>query len=93
MYIAVTLLEYKEKFIKEQAVVLKVKVFPAAGRTDYIKTLGDGTLKIAVKAVPEKGKANRELVRYLATFFGVPSEQVAIMRGLEQRLKLVKIEA
>lgn len=79
--------------MKERTVVLKVKVFPLAGRTDYVKTLGDGTLKIAVKAAPEKGKANRELIRFLAGFFGVAGDQVVIMRGLDQRLKLIKIEA
>ncbi len=88
---AVSLQEYKEKFNKEKEVLLKIKVFPSAGRTDYIKTLGDGTLKIAVKAAPEKGKANRELVRYLAGFFEVSNDQVILTRGLEQRIKLVKI--
>jgi len=88
---AVSLDEYKGKYDQEGEVLLKIKLFPQAGRTEYIKTLGDGTLKIAVKAAPEKGKANRELIRFLAAYFSVTNDQVTIIRGLEQRLKLVKI--
>lgn len=88
---AVSLDEYKVKYDKDGEVLLKIKLFPQAGRTEYIKTLGDGTLKISVKAAPEKGRANRELIRFLAGYFNVTNDQVIIIRGLEQRLKLVKI--
>lgn len=90
---AVTLDEYKEKFLKDRQVILKIKVFPQAGYSGYVKTLGDGTLKIAVKAAPEKGKANRELVRFMAASFAVPVEQVAIVKGINDRIKMVRISA
>ncbi len=91
LIMAVSLDQYREKCAKDREIVLKIKVFPQAGRTGYLKTLGDGTLKIGVMAAPEKGKANRELIRFLAAEFSVSRDNVQILRGLEQRIKLVKI--
>lgn len=89
---AVTLQDYVNDFKRGKAISLKIKVLPQAGKTGYHKTLGDGTLKIGVAAAPEKGKANRELIRFLAAEFSVSREQVRIMRGLENRIKAVNIE-
>ncbi len=88
---AVTLEDYVNDFVKGKEVSLKIKVLPQAGKTGYHKTLGDGTLKIGVSSAPEKGKANRELIRFLAAEFSVSREQVRIARGLENRIKTVNI--
>jgi len=45
---------------------LRIKVTTKQPKTEYINTLDDGTIKIRLKAVPEKGKANEELIRFLA---------------------------
>lgn len=89
---AVTLQDYIDDFAKGKQISLKIKVLPQAGKTGYYKTLGDGTLKIGVSAAPEKGKANRELIRFLAAEFSVDREQVRIARGLENRIKTVNID-
>jgi len=45
-------------------------------------------LKIAVKAVPEKGKANRELVKFLSKLL---KKKVSIINGFKNREKTLSI--
>lgn len=42
-----------------------IKVIPRAKKTEFVGMLDDGSYKIRLKAVPEDGKANRELLRFL----------------------------
>lgn len=44
---------------------ITVKVIPRAKKTEYISIMDDGTYKIRLKAVPEDGKANEELLKFL----------------------------
>jgi hypothetical protein len=53
--------------------------------------LGD-SLKVAVNAPPEKGKANEAVVELLAQFFGVAVSSVTIQSGHTQPRKTVVIE-
>lgn len=45
---------------------LRIKVTTKQPKTEYVGALDDGTIKIRLKAVPEKGKANEELIRFLS---------------------------
>ncbi|MBI5865779.1 MAG: YggU family protein [Planctomycetes bacterium] len=71
-------------------VQLTVKVVPGASRT---KVAGgwNQALRVAVSAPPEDGRANAELVEFLATVFGVKRAAVSIVRGNTQRVKLVQV--
>jgi uncharacterized protein (TIGR00251 family) len=68
---------------------LRVKVIPRSANTEIVGTMADGTLKIRIAAPPEKGKANEELVRFLAAHFGV--KRVEIMSGHTAALKIVRL--
>lgn len=70
---------------------LRVKVRPGAAATAVREVMADETLKIDVAAAPERGRANAELVRFLAAEFGVAGENVKILSGAGDRVKLVKI--
>ncbi|MFP6899725.1 MAG: DUF167 domain-containing protein [Opitutales bacterium] len=70
--------------------VLKVKVSPGASRNE-IKGWSQDHLRIRVKAPPEKGKANKELRRFLAKVLGIAIGQVAIRSGETSRNKTVLI--
>jgi hypothetical protein len=63
--------------------------FSPDGRLDVS---GD-EIAVSIKAKPERGKANRELVKRLAGHFGVPESGVRILSGLASRKKLVEIDA
>ncbi|MEE9294858.1 MAG: DUF167 domain-containing protein [Phycisphaerae bacterium] len=73
------------------AVLLPVKVVPGASRTRCAGVLGE-RLKIAVAAPPEKGKANAELVAFLAQRIGVRRRDVLVQQGKTTPRKTVRIE-
>ena len=76
----------------ERGVRLRVKVVPRASRTEFRGRMADGTVRIALKAPPVDGKANDELLRFLASEFGVPLSSVRLLSGTSSRKKLLSIE-
>ena len=74
------------------AVLLSLHVQPGAKRTEAAGEHG-GALRIRLAAPPVDGKANAELVRFLADAFDVPQRQVTIVRGETSRQKSVRIDA
>ena len=71
---------------------ITVKVIPKSSRTELAGTLPDGTWKVKVAAVPEKGKANKELCEFLADHFGVSRSRVTILSGATSHVKRVRID-
>ncbi len=70
-----------------------VRVHPGASRTRIKGVLADDTIKLDIVAAPEDGKANEELVRFLAKEFGVPRSHVEILKGQRAKTKLVRIHS
>jgi len=60
---------------------IKVKVTAGSGMNRIAGWRGD-TLKIDIKAVPEKGRANRALIKYLAEILGIDRRDIEITHGL-----------
>ncbi|MDK1377214.1 DUF167 family protein, partial [Sinorhizobium sp. 6-70] len=54
---------------------------------------GEEYLKVRVRAVPEKGKANQALIALLAKQFGIAKNRIALVSGDTQRKKILRIEA
>jgi uncharacterized protein (TIGR00251 family) len=73
-------------------ITLTLHVQPGAKRTEVAGLHGDA-LKIRLAAPPVEGKANAELLRYLAEAFGVPQRAVTLVRGETSRSKTVRIVA
>lgn len=71
---------------------LRVKVIPQSSENEWVETLEDGTLKIRIAAPAEKGKANAELLKFIAKLMKVPKDSVEIVSGKSERLKLIKIK-
>ena len=63
---------------------LRIKVIPRARKTELVGTMDDGALKVRIAAVPEDGKANNELCRYLGEFYGGKSEVIAGNTGTRE---------
>ncbi len=68
-----------------------MKVQPKAKRVG-VEKIDEGTYKVRVHAVPEKGAANKEVIVSLADYFDVPLSTIKIIRGKTSRTKLVLIE-
>jgi uncharacterized protein (TIGR00251 family) len=69
---------------------LAVKVTPNAGRNE-ITGLKDGVLQVRIAAPPEKGKANKELIDFLADRLQVKKSSVLIIKGQTSRYKTITI--
>jgi len=72
---------------------LRVKVIPRSAKTEIVGQMADGTLKIKVAAPPEKGKANEELIRFLAAHYGVKAGEIDIVSGQSAALKMIRLPA
>lgn len=48
-------------------------------------------ITISIKSPPERGRANRELIKRLAAHFGVDENRIRIISGLTSRKKLVEV--
>jgi uncharacterized protein (TIGR00251 family) len=68
--------------------VFRVKVQPAAKKTE-VKGEHGGALKVSVAAAPEKGRANEELVRFLARALGLGKGTLEVVSGETSREKRV----
>lgn len=81
----------KEKLNKEKEIYLDIKVSPGADKTEIKDVMYDGVIKVNVGVAPEKGKANLELVRFLAKILEIDKGNIEIIRGNKSRFKLLKI--
>lgn len=69
-----------------------VRVAPRASRTAITGLMGvgsDAVVKIAVAAPPIEGKANAELVAYLAEVLDVPRSRVEVTGGKQSKNKVI----
>ena len=71
---------------------LRVKVIPRSAKTELAGYLPDGTWRVKVAAVPEKGKANKELCAFVAERLGVAPSRVRIISGETSQLKRLRVE-
>jgi|SaaInlStandDraft_3_1057020.scaffolds.fasta_scaffold100654_2 uncharacterized protein len=75
---------------KEGYCILTVKVIPKAKKTEVVGVEGD-VCKIRVAAIPDKGKANAALIRFLAKKLGIRQNEITVIRGHTSRLKQLTI--
>lgn len=73
-----------------QGICFKIKVIPKASHSECVEWEND-ELKIRLAAVPDKGQANCELIRYLADLFGIGKSKIQLVQGETSRHKRVCI--
>lgn len=56
-----------------------------------VEQINDGEFKVWVRVVPEKGKANEEMLQLLADYFRVKKAAVRLVIGKTAREKLVEV--
>jgi uncharacterized protein (TIGR00251 family) len=76
--------------IKDKVATLAIYVQPNARKTEFEK-IYDDQIKIKVHAPPEDGKANDEVIRYIASFFSLRKNQVEIISGHLARRKRIAL--
>ncbi|VVM08081.1 hypothetical protein MAMC_01972 [Methylacidimicrobium cyclopophantes] len=69
---------------------LIVRVVPNARRTE-IAGGGDGVVRVRLQAPATEGRANEELIRFLAEVFGTRRSRVVLVRGEKAREKCLEI--
>lgn len=70
---------------------VEIKVVPASGKQGFVIDK-NGFLKCFLKSAPEKGAANKELIKQLSAALKITQLQVAIVSGLTSKKKRLKIE-
>ncbi len=81
----------RDRLLSEKRLSISVKVTPKSSRNQVTGFLDDGTMKLKIAAVPEKGKANAEICDFLAELFGTSKRNVQIVRGETAALKQIVI--
>jgi len=71
-------------------VYLNIKAFPLSSKSE-LGGVKDGRLKIRIAAAPEGGKANEELISFLAKSLGLPKRELVLVSGEKSRLKTVRM--
>jgi hypothetical protein len=59
---------------------------------DIIEIDGKKYLKLSIKAAPEKGKANKMIIDFLAKTWGIPKNNLEISVGKTSQYKILKIK-
>ena len=85
------LLDYKKNLAKNKQIYLKIKVSPGSAKDVFQGELSDGTLRIFLRAKPEKGLANKALVRFLSKELEIDSRDIKIISGAGERRKLIRV--
>lgn len=72
------------------ALLIDITVYPASGSLKIVLDC-QGRLKCYLKAAPENGRANAELVKFLSKALGYTQDDVEIVSGHISRRKRLKI--
>ncbi len=71
--------------------IIKVKVVPRSSKAGVVGW-ENGILKVRVSSAPIEGKANRELIQLLSSYFKTNKSGVRIVSGEKSRLKRLIIQ-
>jgi uncharacterized protein (TIGR00251 family) len=74
-----------------QNIQLTVKVVPGSSRSE-ITGIHNGMLKIKIAAPPEKGKANKALLAFIAKQLGVQKNALQITSGKTSCIKQIALK-
>lgn len=71
---------------------LKLKIIPNSSKTEIVEIMENGVLKIRVKAIPEKWKANAEIIKFFSKNLRINKQKIDITSGKTTSLKTIKID-
>lgn len=71
-------------------VVILIRVKPS-NRTNRLLVDKEGKFTFQVKALPIKGKANREIIKWFSKKLHISNKSVSIIKGLKSKEKTLEI--
>ena len=81
----------------QKGIILRVRLTPNSSCCKingvFVDPNGDEWLKISVISVPEKGKANQELIKFLASKLKISKSDLQIIGGELDRYKKILVQA
>lgn len=85
-------MDYRNYYRWERdALFLDCSIQPGASQDSLIGPVGE-RLKIRIAAPPTDGKANKQLIRFLARVFGTRQNAITVVNGRTSRHKRLRIE-
>jgi uncharacterized protein (TIGR00251 family) len=76
--------------LSERGVEIPLRVYPNAARNELVG-FSEGVWRVKISAPPVRGKANKELIAFLARKLGLKKGDLTILRGHTSRNKVVSI--
>lgn len=84
------MLSFLEKYQNNS--VIKIKAIPKASK-NAIGEIIENRIKVYITVVPEKGKANAEIIKFFSKLLKVPKGKIHIIAGETSHTKNILIEA
>jgi uncharacterized protein (TIGR00251 family) len=84
--------DLRQRLARKRNILLAVNVTTRAAKSEVIGVGEDGSLRVRIAAVPEKGKANEELRSLLSRYFGVSKSNVELVSGETSTHKRIRIK-
>ena len=83
----------KNKYLQEisDGILLTINVKPNSRQQELIIDTDENCATILVKSPPDKGKANKEIIKMLAKILDVSSSKITIVAGHTSRTKKIAI--
>ncbi|EDR26129.1 hypothetical protein, conserved [Entamoeba dispar SAW760] len=72
-------------------VIIEIEIKPNA-KTSELQGVEDGILKVAIDAPPIDGKANTEVIAFMASTFGIKKSNVSLIKGQTSHHKTLQFE-
>lgn len=86
------MVDWKFLVEKDDDILVKIAVKPNSRKKNIIVDPNENFLFVNLLAPPDKGKANKELLRYLSNFLDISLSRFQISSGHITRNKVVLIE-
>ncbi len=67
---------------------VKVKI---KNKIEKVEKIGGGCFIVFTNSAPEKGKANKAVIKLLSKYFKTPAANIKIISGLTSKNKIVEI--
>lgn len=71
--------------------IIKCKIIPNSPKNEFINQMWDGTLKVRISAIPEKWKANKELIKFISRELWINKNSIEIKYWETSVNKTIKI--